>query len=145
MQVFSISRLCLSVGLCLGFLGCNGSPQLQSTSGNVLSVLDMSAATKIRDVQKNKVNQVVRLQGKIGSQAPLMGGQVAYELRDDSGSIWIVTQEKLPASGTQICVQGEVKFKQITIAGQDQSSVYIEQRGGVEVLPASQGSDSTSS
>lgn len=144
-MVFSVSRFGLGVLLCVGFIGCNGSPELQSKSGNVLSVLDMGAATKIREVQKNNVNQVVRLRGKIGSQAPLMGGQVAYELRDDTGSVWIVTQEKLPASGTQIGVQGQVRVKKMSIAGQEQTSVYIEQRGSVEILPASQGTDSKSS
>jgi hypothetical protein len=149
MSVFSLSRLGFGLVLCVGLFSCSGSPELQSNSGNVLSVADTGPTTKIREVQKNKANKVVRVQGKMNAQAPLMGGQVAYELRDDTGSIWVVTQGvtqgRLPAIGTQIGVQGQVRFKPISIAGQDHSSVYLEQKGAVEIVPANRNSDSKSS
>jgi hypothetical protein len=145
MSVFSLPRVSFGFVLCVGLMGCNGSPKLQSNSGNVLSVADTGPTTKIREVQKNKANKVVRVQGKINAQAPLMGGQVAYELRDDTGSIWVVTQGRLPAIGTQIGVQGQVRFKPISIAGQDHSSVYLEQRGAVEIVPATRNSDAKAS
>ncbi|NJR49426.1 MAG: hypothetical protein HC780_07480 [Leptolyngbyaceae cyanobacterium CSU_1_3] len=62
-------------------VGCattrSSEPVLQP--GAMLSMLDLST-TKIGDIQKNKTNYTVRLQGKMVAQAPLLG-QRAFEVR----------------------------------------------------------------
>jgi uncharacterized protein YdeI (BOF family) len=130
-SVVSVIRFSFGLVLCLGLgsslLGCGSTPEAQSSNGNLFSVLDMGGATKVRDAQKQKPNTSVRLQGKITTLAPLAGGLRAYELRDETGSIWVVTQQRVPPVGASIAVQGTIRLEKIVIDGRDQSSVYLEQ------------------
>ncbi|NDJ17491.1 hypothetical protein GS601_09355 [Myxacorys almedinensis A] len=124
------------LGQSFGFLffvslvSCTGStaPGTVSTGERVLSVLDFGSITKVRDIQKNKNHFSVHVRGKVGAQAPLMGGVRAYELKDETGSIWIVTTDQIPTQGTPIVVQGTVRLQKIEVGGQDRSAVYLEQR-----------------
>ncbi|WP_156427062.1 hypothetical protein [Leptolyngbya sp. NIES-2104] len=122
----SFSRMGL-VALCLSAIGCSTSPNLPAASSNVITMLQPGERVKARDVG-SKRDRVVQVEGKIKAQAPLAGGQRAYEVQDDSGSIWIVTTRSIPPVGSSVTVSGTVKLQKIDLAGQDQSTVYIEQQ-----------------
>ncbi len=129
-----LSGLC-----CLGLVSCSGSaaPGVTTPTERVLAALDFGSLTQVRDIQKNKQHFSVHVKGKIAAQAPLGVGVRAYELRDETGSIWIVTNSEVPSTGTSVVVKGTVRHKQISVDGQDQSSVYLEQNGTAESIPAS--------
>lgn len=136
-----VSLLQRSIGssLLVGLIACTRPPQSSEPSFRpeaALSVLDFGI-TKVSEVHKQKTHFTVHLQGKIGPQAPLLG-QRAYELQDSTGSIWVVTREPIPASGTQVKVTGKVRYQQILLDGKDQGAVYVEQQGATELLPANQ-------
>ncbi len=121
------SRLGL-VALCLSaIVGCSTSPNLPAASNNVFSALEPGERVKIKEVG-SKRDRIVQIQGKINAQAPLMGGQRAYEVQDETGSVWVVTQRAIPPTGSPVMVQGKVRLEKIDLAGQDQSTVYIEQQ-----------------
>ncbi|MGG6267984.1 hypothetical protein ACQ4M3_15670 [Leptolyngbya sp. AN03gr2] len=122
----SFSRMGLVV-LCLSAIGCSASPNLPVASTNVITALQPGERVKIRDVG-SKRDRVVQVEGKIKGQAPLMGGQRAYEVQDDTGSVWIVTSRAIPATGSSVTVSGTVRLQKIDLAGQDQSTVFIEQQ-----------------
>jgi len=122
----SFSKVGLVV-LCLSTIGCSASPDLPAASNNVLSMMEPGERVQIRDVG-SKRDRVVQVEGKIKAQAPLMGGQRAYEVQDNTGSVWVVTGRAVPAIGSQVNVQGKVRLQKINLAGQDQSAVYIEQQ-----------------
>ncbi|MBD1859014.1 MULTISPECIES: hypothetical protein [Leptolyngbya] len=113
--------------LCVSAIGCTTSPDLPSTSNNVLAVLEPGEQVKANQVSQKR-DRVVQVQGQIKAQAPLMGGQRAYEVQDETGSVWVVSDRTVPATGSRVSVQGRVKFQKIEIGGKDQSSVYIEQQ-----------------
>jgi hypothetical protein len=113
--------------LCVSTVGCTASPNLPSTSNNVLSVLEPGERVKANQVSQKR-DRIVQVQGKIKAQAPLMAGKRAYEVQDETGSVWVVSDRAVPATGSQVSVQGKVKFQKIEIGGKDQSSVYIEQQ-----------------
>jgi hypothetical protein len=113
--------------MCLGAIGCSSSPNLPAASNNMLSVLEPGEKVKANEVNRKR-DRVVQVQGQIKAQAPLMGGKRAYEVQDETGSIWFVTDRTLSAPGSQVSIQGKVKFQKIEIAGQDQSTTYIEQQ-----------------
>ena len=101
----NVSILTRGFGLSLlvGLVGCS-SPALQPEKITfhpeaMLSSLDFSTA-KISDLQKQKTNFTVHLQGKTGALAPL-AGLSAYELQDSTGKIWIVTKSASPAPGSK--------------------------------------------
>jgi hypothetical protein len=131
---FGLSGCCF-----LGLVSCssNVSPGVMSPTERVLSVLDFGSVTSVRDIQKNKQFFSVHVKGKIAAQAPLGIGVKAYELKDETGSIWIVTQNEIPSTGTSVVVKGTVRHKKILVDGQDQSGVYLEQNGTAETIPAS--------
>lgn len=85
---------------------------------------------RIHDIQ-NQANQgkTVVLKGKVGKQVPLLGGMV-YELQDNTGTIWVLSQPPLPKPGEEVVVKGKVRYQSIRINNQDQGSVYIEQDQG---------------
>jgi hypothetical protein len=114
------------VVLCLSAIGCSGSPNLPAVSNNLLSGLD-GERVKANQVS-TKRDRLVVVQGQIKSQAPLMGGKRAYEVRDETGSVWVVSDRAFPAVGSQVNAQGVVKVQKIEIAGQEQSTAYIEQQ-----------------
>ncbi|MBW4441328.1 MAG: hypothetical protein KME10_08860 [Plectolyngbya sp. WJT66-NPBG17] len=122
----SFSRVGL-VAVCLSAIGCSASPNLPAASNNVLTMLEPGERVKIREVGAKR-DRTVQVEGKIKAQAPLMGGQRAYEVQDETGSVWIVTGRSVPAIGSSVNVQGKVRLQKIDLAGQDQSTVYIEQQ-----------------
>ncbi|MBE9011326.1 hypothetical protein IQ250_14025 [Pseudanabaenaceae cyanobacterium LEGE 13415] len=116
-----------SVVLCLSAIGCSASPNLPASSGNLITALQPGERVKIRDVG-SKRDRLVQVEGKIKAQAPLVGGQRAYEVQDDTGSVWIVTNRSIPPAGSSVTVSGTVRLQKIDLAGQDQSTVFIEQQ-----------------
>lgn len=137
----SISRFGIGI-LCASLIGCSSPPNVSATPNEVMSVLNLLERTPIRDAAK-KVDRTVRLQGKIESQVPLIAGARAYELSDETGRIWVTTRDQqMPAPGTRVDVQGKVRYEKISIEGQDQSTIYLEQRGAAEVIPVDQGARS---
>lgn len=122
----SFSRIGLTA-VCLSAIGCSASPNLPSASNNVLTMLEPGERVKISEVSAKR-DRSVQVEGKIKAQAPLMGGQRAYEVQDESGSVWVVTSRSIPAIGSAVTLQGKVRLQKIDLAGQDQSAVYIEQQ-----------------
>lgn len=124
--MMSFSRIGV-VLLCLSAIGCSASPNLSTASNNVMAVLEPGEQVKVNQVNQKR-DRRVQVQGKIRAQAPLMGGLRAYEVQDETGSVWVVTDRALPATGSQVTLNGTVKFQKIDVAGKDQSTVYIEQK-----------------
>jgi uncharacterized protein YdeI (BOF family) len=83
--------------------------------------------TKIAAIQRQNTDAVVFLSGKVTTRAPLLGQQ-AYEIQDETGTIWVLTKANAPAPGMTVQVRGKVRYESIVLAGKDQGSVYIEQQ-----------------
>ena len=99
--------------LWLGLSGCAGP--------------SLSQVTKIAAIQRQNVAAVVVLSGKVTTRSPLLGQQ-AYEIQDETGTIWILTQGQAPAVGQAVQIRGKVRYQRVVLAGKDQGSVYIEQQ-----------------
>lgn len=126
------------LSLLVGLVGCS-SPVLQSEETSfhpevMLSTLNFSTA-KISDLQKQKTNFTVHLQGKTGAQAPL-AGLSAYELQDATGKVWVVTKSAPPAPRTAVKITGKVRYQRIVLNGREQGSIYVEQEGSAEPVSA---------
>jgi len=126
------------LSLLVGLVGCS-SPVLQPEETSfhpevMLSTLNFSTA-KISDLQRQKTNFTVHLQGKTGAQAPL-AGLSAYELQDATGKVWVVTKSAPPAPGTEVKVTGKVRYQRIVLDGREQGSIYVEQEGSAEPVSA---------
>jgi hypothetical protein len=108
-MVFNQSRsvvLALALGCSLsGLTGCN---QLAKVG---------IGTTPIRDVVANPSKYSdVTVRGKVINQIGILGTG-AYELKDDSGSLWVVTQNGMPSKDTEMVIKGSAA-EGVTIAGQ---------------------------
>jgi hypothetical protein len=116
----------------VGLMACNQLPQSVAGEGNAVPPPDQLA--KRQDIQQvlntPVTGTVVFLQGKIGAKVPLLGG-FAYQLRDDSGSIWVMTRGAVPNLGDEIFAAGKVSYQNIEISGRNERSTYIEQQGPI--------------
>ena len=111
-QGWRLRTLTLLLG---GLMSCG---QLAKIGANV-------NVTNIRDLQQNRTNySTVYLKGRVENQAPFLGTG-AYEVRDATGSIWVITTEALPNKGDEVLIKGEVQYKSIPVGGQDLGEVYV--------------------
>ncbi|MCU0524143.1 MAG: hypothetical protein MUF72_04890 [Elainella sp. Prado103] len=106
-------------------------------AGSLASCSGVSTVRSIQDQPRRSWwNARVSLQGTIGDRAPLIEGQV-YELTDSTGSIWVLSPDQTARSGEQVQVQGLVRFQPIELAGQNESTAFIEEQQR-QPLPADQ-------
>jgi hypothetical protein len=68
----------------------------------------------------------IYLKGTVGKQVPFLDTK-AYELQDSTGTIWVITQEKLPKQKDTVLLKGKVMHKNISIGGQTSKEVYVQE------------------
>ena len=120
-QALRLSTLLLVAGV----VGCSPLPQ----SGAGMLILRPNVdVTNIRALQQQQqTERIVHIQGKVVRQVPLMQKQ-AYEIQDQTGSIWIVTQKDAPKSGAAVLIKGKVRYQQIPSGNQSLGEIYIEEQ-----------------
>ena len=75
-------------------------------------------------IQTQPPGQTVELKGKVITVAPMIN-QVAYEVQDSAGSIWVISQKQPPKLDSEISIAGKVKFESIQVEGQEIAERYI--------------------
>ncbi len=89
-------------------------------------------AIAIQKVNANtEVGEVVVVQGQVIRQVPFLESG-AYLVQGETGQIWITTSSSLPSKGTQVVVQGTLRYRQIEIEGQDLGKRYLQQEQRAE-------------
>jgi hypothetical protein len=79
-------------------------------AGMAVGVLRSEEPITIQAVLEQPVlDESVYLEGTVGDHVPLVEARV-YELQDETGSIWVLTTAAEPQSGTQIEIQGIVRY-----------------------------------
>ncbi|HIK44590.1 MAG TPA: hypothetical protein IGR64_06835 [Leptolyngbyaceae cyanobacterium M65_K2018_010] len=73
----------------------------------------------------------VYLEGQVKQHLPLVG-QSLYLLEDESGAIWVVTQESPPELTEAVTIRALIHFKSILMRGQEVGEFYAEE---LERLP----------
>jgi hypothetical protein len=99
-------------------------------AGTVLGYFSFALAdpaiTDIGKVNPESGESNIYLKGKVTAHAPLLSGG-AYQLEDKTGKVWVLTNEKLPQQGTEIAIEGRVKYQDISIGQQNMGELYIVQ------------------
>lgn len=75
-------------------------------------------------IQIQPLGKTVEVKGKVITVAPMIN-QVAYEVQDSVGSIWVISQKQPPKLDSEISVAGKVKFESIQVEGQEIAERYI--------------------
>jgi hypothetical protein len=135
LKVQSIALLSGSLLLVGGLVGCDSLAE----SGFSLSPNNNLPITHIGDLQqKRSLDSSVYLKGRVGDQAPFLGTG-AYQLQDATGSIWVVTQQTLPAKGDEVLMRGKAQYQSITVGDQDLGEVFVQEEQQLERAAAPKG------
>lgn len=82
--------------------------------------------SSIAQIRSNPpLNWSVYLQGTVSDTASMIDQQM-YQLKDDSGEIWVLTKTAVQ-QGDSIKVRGTVRRQSISIDNQEQGEIYIEE------------------
>jgi hypothetical protein len=98
----------------IGLFGCQPSP------------------INIINVENQKSGKVIYLTGRVTHLAPFVGN-AAYQLQDDTGSIWVVTQTA-PKLNSTINIKGKIQYQSLPLAETELGDFYIIELQQLETL-----------
>ncbi|MBD2329506.1 hypothetical protein [Alkalinema sp. FACHB-956] len=82
-----------------------------------------------RSTSQSPASGAVKISGQVISIAPMVG-QVAYEVQDATGRIWVLSRQLPPPQpNSMVTVTGTVQATSIVINGEDLGEVYLEAVG----------------
>ena len=121
----------------IGILGCSAvgetsSPLLELNMPQPIAHL-ISKPTPIEQIhtQAAPSDHPVHLRGRVQQKVPLLDGWI-YQLQDNTGSIWVVTQAAAPEVGEEILIKGLVQYESIPVAGEDLGEHYIQEQAQIQ-------------
>jgi hypothetical protein len=117
----------ITVLLAISLAGC--APSVWSKPGSGIQPVDFASATStIASIkQAPQVNASVQIKGRVSKRAPLLG-KSAYELHDQTDSIWVLATDPIPNIGDEVVLKGKLVYRSILLNGRDQGALYIEQQ-----------------
>ncbi len=110
----------ISLILIGGLFGCQNLAQ--SVGVNVNTISEVKA--------KSAINTTVTLRGKVQNRAPFLG-MGAYQLKDNTGQILVLTKKSIPPMDKEIVIKGVIRSQKIMLKelpGKDLGEVYIEEQ-----------------
>ncbi len=129
---FSLSfpklKLGLTFFLLFGLLGCG---KVTQSAINAIGV----NVTPIAELRPQQDSATVYLQGKVANVVPLLQQQRVYQLKDSSGTIWVVTNKANLQVEDQVVIQGKLRYRSIPLAGKEFGEVYLEEEQQLERQP----------
>lgn len=82
---------------------------------------------EINQIQLEKHQQnPITVTGKVAKIVPLLNSS-AYELKDQTGSIWVVTNNNLPQVGEEITVEAMAEYQEIVIDSENLGGLYLRE------------------
>ncbi len=83
-----------------------------------VAFLDPSQAAPINSLTPASASSKVVIEGQVNAIAPMIG-QAAYEMKDATGTIWVLTRGRVPSRDAKIKIHGTLRV--------DQGEIYLEQ------------------
>ena len=91
----------------------------------------------VADISPKKIGRTVYLTGTVVQIAPLIDN-AAYQLKDNTGKIWVVTSHNSPQLNQLIKIEGKIEHQSLPFAERELGDFYIvelEQLRPVESKP----------
>jgi uncharacterized protein YdeI (BOF family) len=120
----------LGIGiLLLGLSGCGNVSQFYGI--NTIG----SNVTPIGEIKPEQDKATVYLRGTVANVVPLLQ-QRAYQIKDATGKIWVVTNQKNPVQVQDVVkIKGILRYESIPIGGGEFGEVYVEEQQQLERRP----------
>lgn len=74
--------------------------------------------------EKDISDEKIKVEGTVNKIIPLLDRQ-GFEIKDPTGSIWVITHKNVPKIGDRITVEGILKSKDIVIDGEEFKEFYL--------------------
>jgi len=115
------SRFILS-GVLLGVLGltsCQSDQILRKEKETITPIADLNwVSAEVKSVY---------VRGNVLNRAPLLD-RAAYQLQDETGQVWVITDNSPPESGQTVTIQAKIRTKSIELPQQQVSKeVYLQE------------------
>lgn len=81
---------------------------------------------EIKEIQNQDSTQIVRIEGTVERIIPLLDRK-AMEIKDQTGTILVVTNHNISKVGDRISLEGVLKHKEIIIGGETFKEYYLQQ------------------
>lgn len=122
------------VGLMLiaGLVGCSPPGEVAVTEESAglhmpsrIAQITRPTAT-IQELSPAQQNATLQIEGQVVGQAPLLEGSM-YQLQDDSGTVWVLSDDAPPAASSSVRVVGTLQVEPIRVEGIDISDFYLQE------------------
>lgn len=116
-----------------GLASCGQALQVEAPLAILSQTVQVTPIKKLQSLENpgTLAERSVYLQGRVGHEVPLLGGQ-AYQLQDQTGTIWVVTASTELSPGDEVLIEGIIQYESIPIAGQEWGEVYVREREQLE-------------
>lgn len=82
--------------------------------------------TEISEIQnQDQATETIKIEGIVKKIIPLIDRK-GFEVKDQTGSIWVVTQGNIPKIGDRISVEGRLKSQEFIIGEEHFKEFYLE-------------------
>lgn len=82
----------------------------------------------IASLTADQAETTVTIAGKVAQRAPLLNKGELYQVSDDSGSMWVLSDHPSPQVGETVTVEGVVRYEAIVTGEIDASEVYLQEQ-----------------
>jgi len=69
----------------------------------------------------------VAVSGTVTQRAAILDGWL-YEVQDETGSLWVLTEQSEPVVGAIAKVEGIIRYESIVVGEIDAGSIYLEEQ-----------------
>ncbi len=74
---------------------------------------------------QNYSGKIIKVEGTVQKVIPLLDLK-GFEIKDQTDSIWVVTQDNIPRVGDRISIGGKLKYKEIVIGEEKFNEFYLD-------------------
>ena len=85
------------------------------------------SAIAIDSLTDQQIDDTIAVSGEVAQSAALLEGWL-YQIKDDTGSLWVLTDSDAPEVGDAVTVEGAVRYEAIVVEGIDAGEFYIEEK-----------------
>ena len=84
-------------------------------------------AIAIDSLTDQQIDNTITVSGEVAQSAALLEGWI-YQIQDETGSLWVLTDRDAPEVGTSVTVEGAVRYEAIVVESIDAGEFYIEEK-----------------
>jgi len=118
-----IVKVVVVLGAVFGMVGCAPTSEPSRLRLSMLSVTGQLRSVE-QIARPSQVGKTVYVQGTVGDRIPLVNGLV-YQVTDNTGTLWVVSNDNELDAGTQIVLRGKVAYEATPEFGDHIGEIYL--------------------